>query len=203
MLVRKSAKMWVTAAGFVKYFVPVDKDNARKLEDNERKRVVRGGIYDAEQGEAKVKKVKLAAAEAAASIMHNVVMCPLEMERDSQIVGLLLQPMVAAVEVQSVAADAPLVPLMGSSAECDRALEILVSKEPVEMKPVLKGLQKSHITWEQRAVGAFLFLHPEICGKGCFMSRATKLAAALGVATVTSTRWFSLHHKDSKDNIKK
>ena len=46
---------------------------------------------------------------------------------------------------------------LGSSVKCDRTLEMLVAKKPVEIESVLKGFQRSNLTWEQRAGSAFLF----------------------------------------------
>ena len=63
----------------------------------------------------------------------------------------------------------------GTVVECDRALYEIVAKKPVAMKAELKGLQYNTRTWEHRAAGAFLFLHPGIYGQGSFSERTEKV----------------------------
>ena len=184
------------------------------------KRVVREGTTDAEREEAKAKTVKLATGKIAASMFHDALTCPMEVGRDKQLVHLLLHSMAAAAEVRALAAGVPLThpntiavnsdddevavigmttqKLSGSVAECDRALEELIWKEPVEMKATLKGLQQNHLTWEHRAAGAFLFLHPGIYGQGSFYGRTEKVAAALDVYPTTVRKWFSLRSRKDR-----
>ena len=207
------------------YFVRRD-GNAEKMEINSLKRVVREGTADAKREEAKAKKVKVTAAKVTASIVHDELMCRMEMGRDRQLVHLLLHGMTAAVEVRSLIAGVPMTHpnvisvdsdddkiavmgtttpklLSGTVVECDRALYEIVAKKPVAMKAELKGLQYNTRTWEHRAAGAFLFLHPGIYGQSSFSERTEKVGAAIGVEAITLRPWFSLHNKQSKENTER
>ena len=93
--------------------------------------------------------------------------------------------------------------LSGTVAECYAALDARVAKEPEEMVCVLKGLKRNTLTWEHRAMGAFIFLHPAIYGEGDMTSRIESVGKALGVERRTVTSWFSLHDISCKKNTEK
>ena len=207
------------AAFFAKYFAGLD-GNTKKMEGNSMKRVIREGAVDAKREEEKAKKIKIVAAEVAANIIGEDSLCPFNVvEKDKKTIGLMIQGMLAAVVVQSHTAGVPdtypnaiaidvdnvtLKPrITGGVAECDHALNTLVAEKPLEMKAVLKGMSRNTLTWEHRAAGAFLYLHPSIHGVGDTTSRLTKVSAALGVADRTVAKWFSLHDMNSKANIEK
>ena len=73
----------------------------------------------------------------------------------------------------------PTANLSGNVAKCDKALEKLIIAKPTEMKAVFNGLQRKTVTWEHRAMGAFLFLYPRIYGDASldYTTRAVNVAA--------------------------
>ena len=211
------------ASSFVGYFAKLAPGNATKLERNERKRFEREPAADAARHAIAAKKAKQAATDAAADAatrLSNENTCPLEKEMERHIIGLLLKGATAAVAMRCaidesqqqsipdnevIVVTRPTANLSGNVAECDKALEKLIIAKPAEIKAVLNGLQKKTITWEHRAMGAFLFLHPRIYGDVSldYTTRAANVAAALGVHAHTLERWFSLQNKDSKPFIEK
>ena len=92
---------------FTQYFAKAD-GNAKKMETNSMKRAVRVGTADAEREKAKAKNVKKAMAEFAASYIHDELTCPLVVGRDEQQINLLLEGMMAAVQVRSLIEEEPL-----------------------------------------------------------------------------------------------
>lgn len=197
-----------TKAAFESYFSKLP-GNASKIEKNTIKQIERDGEMDLEREGRRIQKVKLAAAKVVAASLSDEVECPREEGRERQQVDLLLKGIVAAVEVRSRiedkvrSVDQP--KLTGSVAECDAALETLVAEEPIQMKRMVKGLQRTNLPWRVRAGGAFLYLHPDIYGdtRRSQVWRFEKVAATLGVSSDVPRQWFSLQDKGSKPFIEK
>ena len=95
------------------------------------------------------------------------------------------------------------VKLSGNLAECDNALSKLLASEPIAVQSALKGMMRTVVTVESRAVAAFLHLHPSIYGRGSLKSRMDRTAAALGVGPATLPKWFSLRNLESKRYVEK
>ena len=106
--------------------------------------------------------------------------------------------------VEGVSTTQPSPKVSGTVAECDKALKALVAREPVEMRSMMQELYQI-ITWEQRAAGTFLYLHPGIYGEiSCSPKwQIDMVAAALGVDEVSVRKWFILQNKQSKRYVQR
>ena len=193
-----------TKAAFAQYMARRASGNAEKMEKNSRFRAEREGTVDIEKEEEMVKKTRQAAAKVATSDLYRAVNCPLLVGRETQQLSVILQGLVAAVEVRSLVQGVSTKPkISGTVTECDEALAALVIKDPVGMNKAMKGLSRNVLSWVNRAAGAFIFLHPAIYGEGDLNSRLEKVATAIGAGKTSVARWFSLQNYESKSMIEK
>ena len=145
-----------------------------------------GGARDHEIEMEKQKKLKLSAD------VFDQLSCP--MEKEKQIVALLLTGMTAAVEIRCQldgVVEHALAPELDSTSECNKALESLIQNDAQYLSSKLKRMQRTVLTWHQRAAGAFIFLHPSIYGTGAFSTRISKCASAIGCSWETARKWYS------------
>ena len=208
------------AAAFLGYFAKMDPDNAKKMEDNEKKRAILQGAIDVAREKEKAKKMKTAAVEYTTGTMYDEQTCPFKDGRDMRAIGLAMMGIMAAVEMRCLIDEGQqqgspddniiviepttqAVKLSGNLAECDDALSKLLASEPVAVQSALKGMMRTVVTVENRAVAAFLYLHPSIYGRGSLKSRMDRTAAALGVGPATLPKWFSLRNLESKRYVEK
>ena len=74
-----------------------------------------------------------------------------------------------------------------------QVLELLLCIQINDVSNVtLQRRNHADLTWYDRAIGMFLYLHPKIYGHGTKLSRQNKVAEALGIATNTVRQWCSL-----------
>ena len=70
------------------------------------------------------------------------------------------------------------------------------------VKRDLKGKEISSITWKDRAVRMYLFLHPKIHGVGSFNKRIDSVAKSIGVHRNMLRQWCSLTNAGAETFIK-
>lgn len=88
-----------TKATSAQYLARVD-GNAMKLETNAMKRKQPEGTVDVEVKEKKSKKMKQAAAEAAASYLNDKLTCPIEVGREREQCNLVSEGILGASEIR-------------------------------------------------------------------------------------------------------
>ena len=90
--------------------------------------------------------------------------------------------------------------LSGSVGDCHVAtLDMPTDK----IQNFLRGMLKKVVPWHHQAVGAFLFIQKEICGRGYINKRYVSVANVLGIADVSTVqKWFILCDTVSKHSVK-
>ena len=78
------------------------------------------------------------------------------------------------------------------------ARKLLVAKPS---KPSISGKSRPDLNWNDKTCGVFLFLHPDIFGKGDMNKRHENVALTVGVAPNTVRQWVSIKDKNAQEVI--
>jgi hypothetical protein len=74
---------------------------------------------------------------------------------------------------------------------------------PSTSSSIVRGKKRPDLTWNDRAIGVFLLLHPSIYGLQSPVTRIDNTAKALGASPNTVRQWVSLRDKGLHSNIQK